>query len=243
MAIAIKNKEKGGSRQKHRAKLPVMDPLPLENGARLNRVEFERRYEAMPQVKKAELVEGVVYMPSPVHFEKHSKPHAQIIGWLVVYHAATPGVDLADNATVRLDMDNEPQPDALLRLDSALGGTSQISDDDYIEGPPELIVEIAGSSASYDLHDKLNVYRRNGVQEYVVWRVYEEGLDWFQLKEGAYHCLETGEDGVIRSRVFPGLHLAVEALLAGDLSTVMAVAREGTETEAHAAFVERLSQK
>ncbi|MEW5959744.1 MAG: Uma2 family endonuclease [Chloroflexota bacterium] len=218
-------------------------PLPLENGDRLTRAEFERRYEAMPHLKKAELVEGVVYMPSPVHFEKHSKPHAQIIGWLVVYHAATPGVDLGDNATVRLDMDNEFQPDALLRLDSALGGTSRISDDDYIEGSPELIVEIAGSSASYDLHDKLKVYRRNGVQEYVVWRVYEKQLDWFQLSEGEYRPLSPDAAGVIRSRVFPGLHLAATALLAGDLAAVLAEVRRGTETEEHAAFSERLAQK
>ena len=156
-------------------------PLPLENGDRLTRIEFERRYDAMPHLKKAELIEGVVYMPSPVHFESHSKPHVSIITWLATYSLDTPGVEVGDNATVRLDMDNEPQPDALLRLDSALGGSSHLSDDDYIEGPPELIVEIAASSASYDLHDKLNVYRRNGVKEYMVWRVYEEALDWFWL--------------------------------------------------------------
>ena len=136
---------------------------PLEGGDRLTRAEFERRYEAMPHIKKAELIEGVVFMPSPVHYSSHSKPHAYIIGWLAFYCSSTPNVDLGDNATVRLDMDNEVQPDALLRLDAAQGGTSHLSDDDYLEGPPELIVEIAASSASYDLHDKLNVYRRNGL--------------------------------------------------------------------------------
>jgi Uma2 family endonuclease len=197
----------------------------------------------MPHVKKAELIEGVVYMPSPVHFESHGEPHAFIIGWLVSYCAATPGVRLGDNATVRLDLDNEVQPDALLRLEEALGGASHISDDDYVEGPPELIVEISGSSASYDLHDKLRVYRRNGVREYVVWRVYDGALDWFYLEGGEYHRLEPGEDGVIRSRVFPGLHLAAGALLSGDLATVLAVLQQGTQTEEHAAFVGRLSQR
>jgi hypothetical protein len=96
-------------------------PLPLESGDRLTRAEFERRYEAMPHLKKAELIEGAVYLPSPVHFENHSEPHANIIGWLVAYRAVIPGVRLGDNATVRLDLDNEFQPDALLRLDSALG--------------------------------------------------------------------------------------------------------------------------
>ena len=115
----------------------------------------------MPQVKKAELIEGIVYMASPLRFRSHGKPHAYIMGWLAMYEAATPGVELGDNATVRLDADNEPQPDALLRVE--VGGLSRISEDDYVEGAPELIVEIAASSASLDLHEKLKVYRRNQV--------------------------------------------------------------------------------
>jgi Uma2 family endonuclease len=197
----------------------------------------------MPHIKKAELIEGVVFMPSPIHHISHGNPHVRIMGWLATYYAATPGIDSSDNATVRLDADNEVQPDALLRIDSALGGASRISDDDYIEGAPELIVEIAASSASYDLHDKKNVYRRNGVQEYLVWRVYDEALDWFQLQEGEYHRLEPGEDSLIRSQAFPGLHLDVEAMLVGDLAAVLAVVRKGTETEEHAAFVERLAHE
>ncbi len=234
MVTAVKDKVE------QQPRLPRPNPLPLENGARLTRAEFERRYEAMPHLKEAELIEGVVYMPSPVR-NTHSESHGQIMLWLGTYQAFTPGVRLGDNATVRLDADNEVQPDALLRTDSALGGTSRISDDDYIEGAPELIVEIAASSASYDLHDKKKVYRRNGVQEYIVWRVYDEALDLFHLQAGEYHRLEPDEDGVIRSRVFPGLHLDIKALLAGDLATVLAVVRAGAETEAHAAFVKRLA--
>ncbi len=235
MATAVKDKAK------QKPQFSTMAPLPLENGARLTRAEFERRYEAMPHLKKAELIEGVVYMPSPVHHTVHSRPHAYIIGWLVHYCSATPNIDLGDNATVRLDADNEVQPDALLRIEFEVGGTSRISDDDYIEGAPELIVEIAASSESYDLHDKKKVYRRNGVQEYIVWRVYEKALDWFRLEEGAYHRLEPDEAGILRSQVFPGLHLDVEALLAGDLATVLAVLRAGVATEEHAAFVENLT--
>ncbi len=228
-------------RPRQKVKLPVMHPLPLENGARLSRVEFERRYEAMPHVKKAELIEGVVYMPSPIR-NSHSEAHGDVMIWLGAYRVATPGIHLNDNATLRLDTDNEVQPDALLRLDSVLGGASRISDDDYIEGPPELIVEVAASSASYDLYDKKKVYRRNGVQEYIVWRVYDGSLDWFQLQEGEYRRLAPGDNGIISSLVFPGLHLAVEALLSGDLSTVQAVVQEGTQTEEHVAFVDRLGQ-
>ncbi len=214
---------------------------PLENGDRLTRHEFERRYEAMPHIKKAELIEGVVYMASPVRATSHGQPHGHIITWLGVYSAATPGVMLCDNATVRLDLDNEPLPDALLRLDPSVGGQSRIGDDDYIEGATELIVEVAASTASYDLYDKLRVYRRNGVQEYLVWKVNDKQLNWFRLREGEYVQLEPDANGVVRSEMFPGLDLAVSALLDGDLAQVLGVVQAGLATTEHADFVNRLS--
>jgi len=226
-----------------KSKRSSIAPPPLDSGDRLTRREFERRYEAMPYIRKAELIEGVVYMPTPVHYGGHSEPHAHIIGWLVAYCAATPGVRLGDNATVRLDIDNEVQPDALLRIDPAGGGRSRVSEDDYVEGPPELIVEIAGSSASIDLRDKLRVYQRNGVQEYIVWQVYDRRIDWFHLTEGEYTPLTPDESGVIRSRVFPGLHLAVPALLDGDLARVLAALQQGLATAEHGEFAARLVEK
>ncbi|MGF1493631.1 MAG: Uma2 family endonuclease [Microcoleaceae cyanobacterium] len=163
--------------------LPLTLP-PLENGDKLTRYEFERRYTTMPRVKKAELIEGFVHMASLLHAEAHAEPHAHVVGWLVTYKAATPYVQLLENATVRLDSDNAVQPDVLLRIKE--NGQSSISEDDYIEGAPELIVEIAASSASIDLTQKLNVYRRNQVQEYLVWRVYDREFDWFRLRDGKY---------------------------------------------------------
>ncbi|PPT10142.1 Protein of unknown function DUF820 [Geitlerinema sp. FC II] len=197
----------------------------LENGDRLTRKEFERRYQAMPDLKKAELIEGVVYVGSPVRAKHHSRPHARIIGWLNFYEANTPGVEVFDNATVRLDADNEPQPDALLRFET--GGQSIISQNDYIEGAPELIVEIAASSASYDLHDKLHVYRRNGVLEYLVWRVEDNAFDWFRLQDEEYIKAEPNSEGIFCSEVFLGLWLDAEALLAGDLSKMFQVLHRG----------------
>ncbi|NEO38972.1 MAG: Uma2 family endonuclease [Moorea sp. SIOASIH] len=204
---------------------PPLTIPPLENGDKLTRFEFEQRYAAMPQVKKAELIEGYVYMPSPVRIRQHGDPHARIMAWLGVYWAATPEVQVADNPTVRLDADNEVQPDALLRIEE--NGQSTISNDDYVEGAPELIVEIAASSASYDLHQKLNVYRRNQVQEYLVWRVYDQELDWFCLQEGKYIALQPDQAGILTSTIFPGLWLAKSALLSGDLGTVLAVLQQG----------------
>jgi hypothetical protein len=217
--------------------------LSLESGDRLTRAEFERRYDAMPHIKKAELIEGVVYVPSPVRSASHAQPHGLIITWLGVYAAATPGVELNDNATVRLDLDNEPQPDALLRLDERLGGQSRLSPDDYIEGGPELIAEIAASSAAYDVHDKLRAYRRNQVQEYLIWQVYEHRLDWWRLQEGTYVPLQADTRGIVRSEVFPGLWLAVPALLEGNLADVLATLQIGLATPEHQAFTEQLSTR
>jgi Uma2 family endonuclease len=218
-------------------------PPPLESGDRLRRAEYERRYQAMPWVKKAELVEGVVYMGSPVRQRSHGKPHAMIMGWLAIYVAATPAVDLGDNATIRLDLDNEPQPDALLRIEPEVGGRSHIADDDYIEGPPELIVEIAASCASYDVHDKLHAYRRNMVQEYVVWRVYDQQIDWWELKEGEYQSIAPDDTGVVHSHVFPGLCLNIPALLKGEFAGALATQQAALRSEEHAAFVARLAGK
>lgn len=211
---------------------------PLESGDRLTRAEFERRYNAMPQVKKAELIEGIVYVASPRRYRRHGQPHLLVTTWLGTYCAATPGVEAADAPTIRLDADNEPQPDAILRL--AQGGRSTISLDDYIEGAPELIVEIAASSASYDLHDKLRVYRRNSVQEYIVWRTYEPQIDWFYLDEGEYRTLAPDADRILRSRQFPGLWLAGDRLLSNDLAAVLMVLQQSIATPEHRAFVASL---
>ncbi|MBD2500272.1 Uma2 family endonuclease [Anabaena azotica] len=219
----------------------ILTTPPLENGDKLTRAEFERRYHAMPNLKKAELIEGVVYLPSPVRAKKHGKPHASIITWLGTYEAATPGVETLDNPTVRLDADNEPQPDAVLRIEQ--GGQSRITEDDYITGAPELIVEIAASSAAYDLHEKLKVYRRNQVQEYLVWRVYDRQFDWFRLNEGEYIQLEANADNIFCSQVFPGLWLDKAALLSGNLAHVLTILQQGLSTAEHQIFVDKLSSE
>lgn len=213
---------------------------PLEMGDRLTRAEFERRYRAMPGVKNAELIEGVVYMASPVS-ARHSGPHSDLIGWLVVYRSATPGVLAGDNATLRFDGDNEPQPDALLAIETACGGQSHIDEGGFFTGPPELIAEVASSSASYDLHDKMGVYCRQGVSEYIVWRVRDGEIDWFRLNEGKYVPLPHDDSGVLKSIVFPGLWLDAAAMLRGDVAAVLAMLQHGVASPEHAQFVARLN--
>jgi len=210
---------------------------------RLTRPEFEQRYNGMPHLKKAELIEGSVYMPAALGFKSHGQPQAWIMGWLCVYEAATSGVELGDNPTIRLDLDNEPQPDAVLLISERAGGQSRLSEDDYIEGAPELIIEIAASSATIDLHDKKRAYRRNGVQEYVVWQVCERKLDWFYLQAGEYLGLPVDADGVIRSRLFPGLWLSISDLVAGNMAQVLAVLYEGLASSEHTEFVKLLSKR
>lgn len=197
---------------------------PLHNGDHLTLDEFERRYEAMPNVKKAELIEGVVYMPSPVRV-RHARPHGIIAMWLGTYELAVPGVQMLIEPSVRLDQDNEPQPDAILRFIEK--GSSRISADDYIEGSPELVVEIAASSVSIDLNSKLNAYRRNGIREYLVWQVEDPQVKWFRLEGGQYGLMEPTQDGILCSQVFAGLWLSVDALLSQNLTAVLKVLQTG----------------
>lgn len=160
-----------------------------------------------------------------------------------VYQVFTLGVALGDNATVRLDLDNEPQPDVLLLIDKPARGQAQISADDYVEGAPELVAEVAASSASIDLYDKKRAYRRNRVQEYIVWQTLENKLDWFCLQNGEYLPLLADKDDVIKSRIFPGLWLAVTSLITGDMTKVLAVLQQELSSKEHVEFVQHLSQQ
>jgi Uma2 family endonuclease len=214
---------------------------PLENGDRLTRPEFERRYDAMPNLKKAELIEGVVYVPSPIS-TNHSGPHFDLNAWLGLYRASTPGVLGYDNTSLRLDIENEPQPDACLLVLPTHGGQARIDEENYVVGAPELVVEIAATSASYDLHAKLQVYQRHGAQEYVVWRVFDQAIDWFVLRAGRYELLLPGEDGIHRSEILPGLWLDTAALMRGDLATVLKTLQQGLASPEHGEFVARLVQ-
>jgi Uma2 family endonuclease len=217
------------------------EPIPpLENGDRMTRAEFERRYDAMPTLKKAELIKGVVYMPSPVNHEKHASPHFDLIGWLGMYRMATPGVSGGDNGSLRLDLDNEPQPDAYLMILPMYGGQARIDAEGYVAGAPELVAEVAASSVSYDLHDKLDVYRDNGAREYVIWRVLDQAIDWFVLRGDRYEPLPLNADGLYKSEILPGLWLDPAALVRGDLKSAVQTLQQGLASPEHAAFVARL---
>lgn len=220
---------------------PARTP-PLQNGDRLTRPEFERRYEAQPRLKKAELIEGEVFVPSPVSFVEHAQPHFNLITWLGTFIAMTKGVLGGDNASLRLDLDSEPQPDAFLLIEPRLGGQARIDGDGFVAGAPELIAEVAATSASYDLGAKLRVYLRNGAREYVVWRVFDGAIDWFALRDGEYQRLEPDEDRIVCSEILPGLWLDPAALIAGDMARVLEVQQRGLASPEAAEFRHGLAQ-
>ncbi len=214
---------------------------PLASGDRLARDEFERRYAAMPEHVKAELIDGVVYlMPSPVSQPYHGSPQLRLAFWLGFYETMTPGVEAGVDATVRLDDESEPQPDGLLRILPERRGQT-VDEDTYIRGAPELVAEIAASTASYDLHAKLHAYQRGGVREYIVWRTWDNQLDWFVLRDGQFGRLSPDADGIYKSTVFPGLWLDAAALLAGDRRRVYEVAQQGIGAPEHHQFVAKLA--
>jgi Uma2 family endonuclease len=225
------------------AEAPSTDAIaPLENGDRLTRAEFERRYEVMPELKKAELIEGVVHMPSPVRQRSHGRQHSHLNFWLCAYEGGTPGIEVGDNSTVELDLDNMPQPDCLLFIQPEYGGRVRIGTKGYIIGAPDLVAEVASSSASYDLGNKLDTYRRNGAREFMVWRVLDRQIDWFVVHEDRYEPLNAAADGTLHSTVFPGLWLDPAALVRGDLNAVFALVQQGLNSREHIDFAARLEK-
>jgi Uma2 family endonuclease len=213
---------------------------PLREGDRLSAAEFERRYDAMPDLKKAELLDGVVYMGSPVSTLRHGSPHSLLLGWLVNYWVATPGTLPSDNGTVRIDDKNVPQPDALLMIQRE--GHSRLDERGYVAGGPELVAEVAGGRTDSILREKKKTYRRAGIREYILWHVEDGEVEWFSLNGSRYVKLRAGRDGIHRSIVFPGLWLDVAALVRIDGPEVMRVLSLGLVSPEHAAFVLRLRE-
>jgi Uma2 family endonuclease len=217
--------------------------LPLvEAGDHLDQATFHERYKAMPPAFRAELIGGVVIVPSPPS-RGHGVYHALVMGWLVHYCIATPGTLTADNTTTILGERSEPQPDGVLIIEPVAGGQTGLSEDDYTTGPPELIVEVASSSASIDLHAKRHDYEQAGVLEYVAVVLRQQVIRWLSLQHGTYQEVSPDADGIFRSRVFPGLWLHANALLQRDGVTVMEVLRQGLATPEHTAFVQQLQER
>lgn len=213
---------------------------PLVNGERLTREEFLRRWEELPNLKFAELLEGVVYVPSPVSVS-HGSHDGPAITWVTVYAGFTPGCEAGSNATW-LMLEDAPQPDAYLRILPEYGGQSK-EERGLGKGAPELVVEVGLSSAASDLGPKLRLYRAAGVQEYVNVLVEESRLIWRRLAGGDWSNIEPGEDGLLRSAVFPGLWLDPEAMLKKDVPRLLEVLQLGIQSAEHREFVAKLGAR
>jgi Uma2 family endonuclease len=214
---------------------------PLIAGQQLDQPTFHERYEAMPPETRAELVGGVVYMPSPMRRD-HGETSRIVSGWLSYYQLHTPGVDGADGSTAKLDREGEPQPDCDLRIPAELGGQSDVDAEGYLIGAPELIIEIARSSRDYDLGAKKADYERAGAQEYVVVELDPDRVHWFIRQGDHFEILPPGPDGVYRSRIFPGLWLDPQALFAEDRVRLTGVLDQGLAAPQHAAFAAQLAK-
>jgi Uma2 family endonuclease len=218
-----------------------VSPPPLRDGDRLSSDEFLRRWEAMPDLKHAELIDGIVYMPSPVS-NKHSDFHFPLATWLGVYEANTPGCRGGIEATWIMGERNVPSPDLALRILPEHGGQSR-NQGEYSAGAPELIVEIAVSSRARDLGAKLRLYERMGVREYLVAVVSQAKFIWHEWTANGFQTLEPDPDGILRSRCFPGLWLDAAALWRNDRMRVLAVLQQGLDSPEHAAFVARIARQ
>ena len=223
---------------------PALISIPLlQDGDTLSHEEFERRYDAMPDLKKAELLNGVVNMGSPVRIDQHGEQHVILLAWIAAFRFSQPYFRAADNSTVRLDPLNEPQPDAALLVLPEFGGQAGVGPEGYIEGPPELVAEVSASTRSIDLKTKLEIYCKSGIKEYLVWRVLDQAIDWFVLREEKYERLLADEQGIYRSEVFPGLWLDSAALIQFDLAKVLATLQQGITSPEHRQFIEKIALK
>ena len=203
---------------------PVSYGTPtLESGDRLSPEEFDRIYALCSDIRKAELIDGVVYVASPVRINAHSRPYGRLGAVLHYYADSRPGVLASSDGTVLLADGTRVQPDIAVYWNADRPGTARENEDDYLEGPPELVAEIAGSSVSIDLHAKFRVYERNGVKEYIVWRTRDRAIDFFRLHDGRFVRVEPDNDGVFESAVFPGLRISTQHLLKGDTPGAIAV--------------------
>ena len=218
---------------------PTATLAPLVEGQRLDQATFHERYEQMPEGTRAELINGVVHMPSPVGPE-HARAAVPALVWLSYYQENTSGVDVLDNTSTVLDIRREPQPDVQLRILPEHGGRTQ-TDRQFVRGVPELIVEVSHATRYTDLGPKFDDYERAGVLEYVVRALDPDEVLWFCLREGRLVELPPDSEGIYRSETFPGLWLDPRALIEGNTRRLREILDRGLTTTEHSAFVARLA--
>jgi hypothetical protein len=199
---------------------------PLESGDVLDAQEYWRRYSAGPKKQRAERINGKVYVMNPLRAVQHGNPHLLLAHWIAAYAMHDPTLIGSDNATIRMNTDNDPQPDlCLLRVD----GQTRFDEGGYILGAPEMIVEIAGSSASYDFGEKRDVYEAAGVGEYLIFESIEGQIQWWRLANGRFVEIQP-DCGIYESVLFPGLWLDAEALRSANALKLIDTLKQGMDS-------------
>jgi len=216
---------------------PIVEPATLTTGDKMDRTEFLCRWEALPELKCAELIEGVVFVASPVSGD-HGDVDTTIGGWLWNYVCATPGCACGHNATWDM-LESMPQPDVHLRVRPESGGQSS-DGPRFSKGAPELAVEVCLTSTEVDFGPKLRLYRRAGVREYITIELLPKRIVWRILRDNSYHALEPDAAGVFRSIAFPGLWLDLDAFWRNDGARMLTTLQAGLATTEHAEFAARL---
>ena len=215
---------------------------PFENGDRMDQPTFHALYETTPPGFKAELVGGVVYMASPVSVN-HGRPHRVLTSWIDAYAQHTEGTEWFSDLTIILADSNEPQPDLTLILLPEFGGFTQENDRGFLVGPPELVIEVAVSTAAIDLNAKRHDYYLYGVQEYLVVEVKTQTVHWFKRGKSAFQVLKPAADGSIRSKQFPGLWLNPDAVFERSPKALLETLHLGIASPEHAKFIAKLNKK
>ncbi len=216
---------------------------PLRHGDRLTVEEFERRWAAMPELKHAELIEGLVFMnAAALRWDWHAEPHGLVVHVMTSYSFATPGVRFGLEPSIRMEPASMPQPDAVLRVDERSGGRSRL-EGGYLVGSPEFLMEISGSSEKHDLREKKALYLRAGVQEYLNWSVLDERILLFALSGSEYLEVSPGNDGILKSSTLPGLWFDPVGLVRADHERISGVLQGGLQSPEHQAFVKELERR
>ena len=193
----------------------------------------------MPDSLKAELIEGTVYLMSPPVSNEHSEPHFDLIFWLGLYCFASVGVAGADNGILRSTWTMSRSlmhffESSLNLADSrARAPTTTLRDARTGCGNRREQCKLRPSRKT----ERLSPQRSSRIRCLACVR---QGNRLVHFCDGTYEHLEPGADGVLRSRVFPGLALDATAFLNGDMARVNTVMQESLKSPEHAAFVERL---
>lgn len=215
---------------------------PFENGERMDQETFHALYERTPKGFRAELIGGVVHVPSPVSL-RHGRPHRLLCQWLGEYSDETLGTDAFLEVTAILSRQSEPQPDLTLIITPEAGGQTTVNASDYLTGAPELAVEVSNSTAGIDLNEKLTDYERYGVREYLVVVMREREVRWFVRRKDRFTPMKPVADGVLKSRVFPGLWLDTAGVFDRSATRLLATLRKGLASPEHAKFAAKLAKK